>query len=88
MLHVLFTHIDKGMFLNVAGADPYAWIVCERSKYRSHTIKDTTSPEWNFSALIYRASPLKSPIKVQVGTEVYKGKLYQLSLVSCVVNSL
>ena len=50
-----------------AGADPYVYIRCEgRKRYRSHSCKDTTSPEWNFSTVIYRRQPIRKPIVVQV----------------------
>lgn len=45
---------------------PYFIISCEGEKVRSSTLKNTTSPEWNTSAIFYRKDPVHKPIKIEV----------------------
>jgi len=50
----------------VSGISPYFIISCEGEKVRSSTLKNTTSPEWNTSAIFYRKDPVHKPIKIEV----------------------
>lgn len=48
------------------GADPYCVISCEGEKVTTKVVDDTTCPEWNSSAIFYRKSALKKPLKIQI----------------------
>ncbi|GFN79965.1 calpain-5 [Plakobranchus ocellatus] len=49
-----------------SGADPYCIVSCEGKRVTLSTCKDTTSPEWNTSAVFYRTQPHKKPVKIQI----------------------
>lgn len=45
---------------------PYFIISCEGESVRSPTLKNTSKPEWNTSAIFYRKNPVGNPIKIEV----------------------